>query len=92
MVVPLLFVSLTYGSASMGDVKKLGRIGSKALGFYLVTTAIAITIAIIMGIDRLLDMARTAINICGDAVCTTIIAKQEGELNEDIFNAKNHSF
>lgn len=46
MVVPLVFVSLTVGAASVGDIKKLGRIGSKTLGFYLTTTAIAITIAI----------------------------------------------
>lgn len=31
-------------------------------------------IALIMGIDRILDMARTAVNITGDAVCTTIVA------------------
>lgn len=46
MIVPLVFVSLTVGAASMGDVKKLGRIGTKTIAFYLVTTAIAITIAI----------------------------------------------
>lgn len=31
-------------------------------------------IALIMGIDRILDMARTVVNITGDAVCTTIVA------------------
>ena len=31
---------------------------------------------LIMGIDRILDMARTAVNITGDAVCTTIVAHQ----------------
>ncbi|MCK8058632.1 MULTISPECIES: dicarboxylate/amino acid:cation symporter [unclassified Fusibacter] len=48
MVVPLVFVSLTNGAAQIGDIKKLGRIGGKTLGFYLLTTAIAITIAIIL--------------------------------------------
>lgn len=43
-------------------------------------------IAIIMGIDRILDMARTAVNITGDAMCTTIVASQEGALNRDVFN------
>ncbi len=37
-------------------------------------------IGLIMGIDRILDMTRTAVNITGDAVCTTIVAKQEGAL------------
>ncbi len=50
MVVPLVFVSLTLGAAQIGDVKKLGRIGGKTLGFYLLTTAIAITLAIIIGL------------------------------------------
>ena len=49
MVVPLVFVSLICGSASMGDVKKLGRIGGKTMLFYLGTTALAIVIALILG-------------------------------------------
>lgn len=43
-------------------------------------------IAYIMGIDRILDMLRTAVNITGDAVCTTIVAKQNNALNTEIFN------
>ena len=42
-------------------------------------------IALIMGIDRILDMSRTAVNITGDAVCTTIVAAQNGALNREIF-------
>lgn len=43
-------------------------------------------IGIIMGIDRILDMTRTAVNITGDAVCTTIVAAQDGSLNREVFN------
>ena len=43
-------------------------------------------IGLIMGIDRILDMARTAVNITGDAVCTTIVAHQNNALNREIFN------
>lgn len=43
-------------------------------------------IGLIMGIDRILDMVRTAVNVTGDAVCTTIVAKQDNGLNRDIFN------
>lgn len=43
-------------------------------------------IGLIMGIDRILDMLRTAINITGDAVCTAIVAKQNGDMNLDVFN------
>ena len=43
-------------------------------------------IAQIMGVDRLLDMMRTAVNVTGDAAITTIVAKSEGSLNEAIFD------
>lgn len=42
-------------------------------------------IALIMGIDRILDMCRTAVNITGDAVCTTIVAYQDKSLNREVF-------
>ena len=43
-------------------------------------------IGLIMGIDRILDMLRTAVNITGDAVCTTIVAKQNNALDVEVFN------
>lgn len=44
MIVPVVFCSLVVGMTSMGDMKKLGRIGVKTLAIYMVTTAIAIVI------------------------------------------------
>ncbi|ENM5739213.1 dicarboxylate/amino acid:cation symporter [Vibrio mimicus] len=49
LVVPLVFVSLVCGTSSLKDLSTLGRMGSKTLGFYLATTAIAITLALTMG-------------------------------------------
>lgn len=46
MVVPLVFVSIVVGVTALGDLSALGRIGAKTLGLYLVTTALAITIAL----------------------------------------------
>lgn len=46
-------------------------------------------IALIMGIDRILDMLRTAVNITGDAVCTTIVAHQNKALDRDIFEKED---
>ena len=43
-------------------------------------------IALIIGVDRLLDMVRTAVNVTGDCVATVVIAKSEGEFNEQVFN------
>ena len=45
LVVPLVFVSLICGTCSLKDTTKLGRIGGKAIGLYLLTTAIAISFA-----------------------------------------------
>ncbi len=49
VVVPLVFSSLFVGTASLGDVRKLGRIGLKTIVYYLCTTAIAISIGLILG-------------------------------------------
>ena len=49
IVVPLVFASLIVGTASLGDIKKLGRIGAKTLMFFLVTTVIAIAVGLILG-------------------------------------------
>lgn len=43
-------------------------------------------IALIIGVDRLLDMMRTAVNITGDATITTIVARSENSINIDVFN------
>ncbi|GFR36464.1 dicarboxylate/amino acid:cation symporter [Thermobrachium celere] len=48
IVVPLVLFSLIVGTASLGDIRKLGRIGGKIITYYLATTALAITIAIIL--------------------------------------------
>jgi len=48
IVVPLVFVSLVGGTASLRDLRKLGRIGSKTLAFYLATTVIAITLGLVL--------------------------------------------
>ncbi len=46
LVVPLVFCSLVCGSMSIGDSKTLGKVGVKTIGFYLVTTALAVCIAL----------------------------------------------
>jgi Na+/H+-dicarboxylate symporter len=48
IVVPLVFVSLMLGTASLGDVKKLGRIGAKTAVYFVVTTVIAIVIGLFL--------------------------------------------
>jgi proton glutamate symport protein len=48
IVVPLVVASLMVGTASLGDLAKLGRIGGKTLAFYMCTTAVAVTIGLIV--------------------------------------------
>ena len=46
LVVPLVFFSLVCGSASMGEDVKMGQVALKTIGLYLVTTAIAVSLAL----------------------------------------------
>ncbi len=48
VIVPLVFSSLLVGTATVGDPKKLGRIGGKTMVYYLCTTAIAITVGLLL--------------------------------------------
>ncbi|WP_456458406.1 dicarboxylate/amino acid:cation symporter [Nitratifractor sp.] len=43
-------------------------------------------IGLILGVDRLLDMIRTAVNVSGDGVVTTIVAKSEKKLDEKVYD------
>ena len=53
IVIPLVIASLMVGTASLGDLRKLGRVGGKTLLYYLGTTAIAVTIG--LGLSNLIQ-------------------------------------
>ena len=100
--VAVVFIAQAYGiPLTMGNLAtvvvtatlaSIGTAGVPSVG--LVTLAMVLNsvglptegIALIMGIDRILDMIRTAVNITGDAVCTTIVCHEEGSLNREVFN------
>ena len=48
VVVPLILASLTLGAAQLGDIRKVGRIGGRALGFFMATTSIAVCIGVLL--------------------------------------------
>lgn len=48
LVVPLVFFSIVVGVASISDIRKIGSIGGRTIGIYLITTALAVTIAILI--------------------------------------------
>lgn len=100
--VAVIFIAQAYGMTltpsailtviATATIASIGTAGVPSVG--LVTLSMVLSsvglptegIALIMGIDRILDMLRTAVNITGDAVCTTIIAKLEGAFNKEIFD------
>jgi len=49
LIVPLVFFTLVSGMIAMGDPKRLGSLGARTLGTYFVTTAIAVTLGLLMG-------------------------------------------
>ena len=70
----------------------IGTAGVPGVGLVMLTMVLSQVglpiegIAIILGVDRLMDMIRTVVNITGDAVVSTIVAKSQGKLDMDIFN------
>jgi DAACS family dicarboxylate/amino acid:cation (Na+ or H+) symporter len=47
-IVPLVFASLTLGVAGLGDIRKVGRVGARTIAYFLISTAIAATIGLIL--------------------------------------------
>lgn len=82
----LLMVVLTATLASIGTAGVPG-VGLVMLSMVLTQAGLPVEgIALILGIDRLLDMARTAVNVTGDATVSCIVARSEGELDTGIYN------
>ena len=50
LVVPLVLVSLVCGASSLGHTGNMGRVAGKAVGLYLLTTALAISIALLLAL------------------------------------------
>jgi Na+/H+-dicarboxylate symporter len=81
-----LMIIVTATLASIGTAGVPG-VGLVMLAMVLNQVGLPVEgIALILGVDRLLDMVRTAVNVTGDAVVTCIVAKSEGELEEEVFN------
>lgn len=99
------FIAQYYGvDLSMGQylmvvvmviIASIGAAGVPGVGLVLLAGVLAQVglpaegIALILGVDRLLDMTRTAVNVTGDAMVTTVVANSEGELDRAIYAQKN---
>lgn len=87
LLTPMDYITVI-GTATLASVGTAGVPGVGLITLTMVFNSVGLpveAIALIMGIDRILDMTRTAVNITGDAVCTTIVAKQNNALNTDIY-------
>ncbi len=76
----------------MATLASIGTAGVPSVGLITLTMVLQQVglpvegIALIIGVDRLLDMTRTAVNICGDATVACVVGKSEGRMQMDIFN------
>jgi len=100
--VATVFIAQAFGlDLSMGDyllviaTATLASIGTAGVpGVGLITLSMVLQqvglpvegIALIIGVDRLLDMLRTAVNVTGDTMVSVVIAKTEGVLNHERYN------
>ncbi len=81
-----LMVILTATLASVGTAAVPGA-GLIMLAMVLNQVGLPVEgIALIIGVDRIIDMLRTAVNITGDATATCIVASSENALDRDIFD------
>ncbi|MCA2016399.1 dicarboxylate/amino acid:cation symporter [Vibrio tritonius] len=84
-----LTIILTATLASIGTAGVPGA-GLIMLSLVLSTVGLPIEgLAIVAGIDRILDMARTTVNICGDMMVAVLVAKSEGELDQEVYDAQS---
>jgi len=75
-----------------GTLASIGTAGVPGSG--LVMPSIVLTqvglpleaVGLVAGIDRILDMARTSVNVAGDLMVTVLVGKSEGELDETVYN------
>ncbi|WP_300653189.1 dicarboxylate/amino acid:cation symporter [Pseudomonas sp.] len=84
-----LMIILTATLASIGTAGIPGA-GLIMLGLVLSSVGLPLEgVALIAGIDRILDMARTTVNVAGDLMTTTLVGRSENELDQTIYNSDN---
>ena len=97
-----VFIAQAYGlDLSMADylaviatatLASIGTAGVPGVGLIMLSMVLQQVglpvegIGLIIGVDRLLDMMRTVVNVTGDGMVTTVVARSEGLLDEAVFN------
>lgn len=78
-------------TATLASIGTAGVPGSGVVMLSMVITQVGLpieAIGVIMGVDRLIDMVRTVVNITGDAVCSLVIARSENAINDEVFDSE----
>lgn len=76
----------------MSVLASVGTVGVPGVGLIMLSMVFAQVglpiegIGLILGVDRILDMLRTAVNVGGDAAVTAIVAKSEDKMDVAIYN------
>ena len=76
----------------MSVLASIGTAGVPGVGLIMLSMVFAQVglpiegIGLILGVDRLMDMIRTAVNVSGDAVVSTIVAKSEGKFDLAVYS------
>ena len=84
-ITDFLMVILTATLASIGTAGVPG-VGLIMLAMVLQQVGLPVEgIALIIGVDRLLDMVRTSVNVCGDSMIACLISSSENNLSQEIF-------
>jgi Na+/H+-dicarboxylate symporter len=93
IVIPLVVASLLVGTASLGDLRKVGRIGGKTLVYYMATTAIAVTIGLVLSQalqpgSRIDPATRDALSaqFAGQAATSMTLAAEKPSMVETLLN------
>jgi Na+/H+-dicarboxylate symporter len=75
----------------MATLASIGTAGVPSAGMIMLASVLTQVglpvegIAIVLSVDRLLDMARTLVNVSGDAAVSCIVARSEGQLDEAVY-------
>ena len=88
--------------AMTATLASIGTAGIPSASLFLLATVLsvigitdaqtALIVGFVLPFDRILDMARTVVNITGDATVSVLVAKSEGELNEAEFRDESDDF
>ena len=91
--------SMYFTIAIMATLVSIGTAGIPSVSLFLAATTLSVVgvspdqtvliIALLFPFDRILDMMRTVTNVTGDLAVATTVAKWEGELDEDVFRARD---